>query len=196
MIAASPNPAARWASCGTRLCALAIVTLTGCASPVATPSDPGAAPAFDWSGRFSASWSVSNGADLQNASGRFFVRQQDDAVRMEVYSPFGQTLARARADPQGATLETSNGESYRADSPELLTEQVMGWRIPVSSLPKWFRELDKTERKTTELIESGWAVTFATANTGSAKMTLRWPAESVSATDRTVTIHLVLDSPQ
>lgn len=172
---------------------LALAALAGCASPVMPPASSDSGPVQDWSGRFAASWVLSSGADTERASGSFHLRQQRDAVRLEVYSPFGQTLVRASSSAQGATLETSNGERYEAQSPEILTERILGWRIPVASLPLWLRELGNPERTKVSFSDSGWAIAIESASESAPKVTLRWPADPPASEARRVTIRLVVD---
>jgi outer membrane biogenesis lipoprotein LolB len=175
---------------------LVLAAIAGCASPTMPPPSPDDGPVHNWSGRFAASWILSSGADTERASGSFQLRQQRDTVRLEVYSPFGQTLARASSSAQGATLETSNGKSYQAENPEILTERVLGWRIPVASLPLWLRELGNQQQPKTSFTDSGWAVVFDASNTSAARMTLRWPAAPVAGEPRQVTIRLVVEPAQ
>ena len=37
------------------------------------------------------------------------------------------------------TLETADARQYQAADAELLTQQVLGWRLPLSGLPDWLR---------------------------------------------------------
>jgi len=172
---------------------LTLAALAGCASPVMPPPSSDIGPVQDWSGRFAASWVLSSGADTERASGSFHLRQQRDAVQLEVYSPFGQTLVRASASAQGATLETSNGERYQAQSSEILTERILGWRIPVANLPLWLRELGNAQQTQASFTDSGWVVVLEAANDSAAKVMLRWPAEPAASEPRRVTIRLLLD---
>jgi outer membrane lipoprotein LolB len=68
------------------------------------------------------------------------------------------------------TLTTSDHKQYQASDVESLTEQVLGWRLPLAGLPDWVRgraapgvaaqtKLDKAQRLA-ELRQSGWLVEF------------------------------------
>ena len=51
-------------------------------------------------------------------------------------APFGQTVARIHGDTQGVTLEAS-GKYYTAKDAESLTEEVLGWHLPMSGMRYW-----------------------------------------------------------
>ncbi len=52
-------------------------------------------------------------------------------------SPLGQTLAQIQLNPDGASLTTSEHQSYHAANVESLTEQVLGWHLPLEGLQYW-----------------------------------------------------------
>jgi len=51
-------------------------------------------------------------------------------------APLGQTVARIHRDVHGVSLEES-GKRYVAQSMEMLTQQVLGWELPLSGLRYW-----------------------------------------------------------
>lgn len=53
------------------------------------------------------------------------------------YSPLGTQLGELNADAQGVTLTTGNQKTYRAENAETLTEQTLGWSLPLTGLPDW-----------------------------------------------------------
>jgi outer membrane lipoprotein LolB len=57
-------------------------------------------------------------------------------------NPLGQTLAQIRRTPEGVHLATSEQESYYASDVESLTEQVLGWRLPLMGLQYWVRGMN------------------------------------------------------
>ncbi len=85
-------------------------------------------------------------------AGRIAVRYRDDAGsgniawrhgaradEMLLTTPFGQGIARlARADDE-ITLTTQDGREFRAADAESLTEQVLGFRLPLRGLADWVR---------------------------------------------------------
>ncbi|HWS75114.1 MAG TPA: outer membrane lipoprotein LolB [Quisquiliibacterium sp.] len=171
------------------ICAAAML-LAGCATPASPP-----APADEvrsWAGRFAVTWTPAAPPPRQeSASGRFSLREAGDRTELEVFSPFGQTVARALARPGTAVLETADGRRFEAPDPEALTESVLGWRAPVQMLPAWLRG-NGADR----LVESGWDVQVDARDNGRPqRLTLSWPAgitPSPPARPR-VTIRLLLD---
>jgi outer membrane lipoprotein LolB len=57
-------------------------------------------------------------------------------------NPLGQTLAQIRRTPEGVHLATSEQENYYASDVESLTEQVLGWRLPLMGLQYWVRGMN------------------------------------------------------
>ena len=113
--------------------------IAACAvSPTAPPAPLDQEP-MRWSGRFSASYPEPQAEGGRGrASGRFSVeRRADGSVVLELASPIGQLIARARAGRDGAELQDSRGKVHRAIDDESLTEALFGWRIPVRALPDW-----------------------------------------------------------
>jgi outer membrane lipoprotein LolB len=53
------------------------------------------------------------------------------------YSPLGTQIGQLDADADGVTLTTSNQKTYRADDAETLTQQALGWSLPMAGLSDW-----------------------------------------------------------
>ncbi len=53
------------------------------------------------------------------------------------YSPIGAQLGQISAGPAGVTLTTSDKKTYTAEDAESLTQQTLGWSLPMSGLPDW-----------------------------------------------------------
>src|SRR5690606_25452487 len=94
---------------------------------------------------------------------------------------------------------TSEGRTYEAASAEELTEEVLGWRMPIGNLPQWLRgqlaapaEADAGSRPIAGQ-EDGWAIRFENWRpTGPARLTLDWPA-GPGAGERRVNLKLIVD---
>ena len=161
---------------------------SGCAGPAPRP-DAGTGESR-WSGRFAAGWT--DGSDpprSERASGRFELASDSNRTRLEVRSPLGQTLVRAEAGTQGASIETADGRRFSADTAEALTEIVLGWRIPMLRLPVWLAEggPDRT-------VDGDWEVLIESrAQQRPQRLNLRWPAAGSSAEGRSVSIRLLVD---
>src|SRR5690606_22957532 len=77
------------------LCGAALLA-AGCATPLAPPEPGGQA----WAGRFAVTWTPETPPPREErASGRFSLREAGDRTELEVFSPFGQTVARALSRP-------------------------------------------------------------------------------------------------
>ncbi len=178
---------------------IAALLAAGCATPVPPPEGGPGEPVSRWSGRFAATWVVpADPPHEERASGRFSLRKAGATTELDVLSPFGQTLVHAVASPAGAMLETSDGVRHEADSPDALTERVLGWRIPVGRLPDWLRLAGRAENAVAPFVDSGWSVSADAAGGGAGpqRLTLRWPVDGLAAGLRSVTIRLVLDGAQ
>lgn len=75
----------------------------------------------------------------QNHSGRLRWRHAGGSDEVLLSSPFGQGVAEIVADARSASLTASDGKTYSAADTESLTEQVLGYRLPLSLLADWVR---------------------------------------------------------
>ena len=86
-------------------------------------------------------------------------------------NPLGQTLAQIRRMPEGVHLATSEQENYYASDVESLTEQVLGWRLPLMGLQYWVQglhspatvaEIDKNpDGRVLAIRQDGWEIGYA-----------------------------------
>lgn len=101
------------------------------------------------------------------------LRWAHDARHDELFllSPLGQGVARIERAASGTTLTTSDEKTYRADNAEALTEEVLGWRLPLHGLEHWVlglgaptssahRDFD-ANGQLVRLIQEGWQVDYA-----------------------------------
>jgi outer membrane biogenesis lipoprotein LolB len=189
------TPGLRWLQTGS----LALLILTsGCASLVSPEAAVDPSPINSWSGRFAVSWRTGAMQSDAQASGRFDLRTQGSRVELEALSSFGQTIARATSAPGRTVLETADGERHEAGNPEVLTENVLGWRVPVSRLPEWLQRASAKNAQAQQFTESGWSVQIsAGVDLPAARLTLRWPAgDSAERSPNRVMLRLVLDAQE
>lgn len=139
--------------------------LGGCAAIEQQPLPLGpVGEAFSLSGRVA----VKYGAEA--ASGKINWQHAPASDDLLISTPLGQGVAHiVRRDAQ-VSLTTSDQKVYQAGDVESLTEQVLGWRLPLSGLHDWVRgraaagapaqaRLDDVQR-IAELRQSGWLVEF------------------------------------
>ena len=110
--------------------AAAALLLGACATLSEAPIPSGG---FELSGRVAVRYAE------EALSGRIFWRHSDDAEELLITSPLGQGLARVTRSRGGYLLEASDGKTYRAADAESLTEQALGWRLPLAGLADWVR---------------------------------------------------------
>ncbi len=56
-----------------------------------------------------------------------------------IASPLGQGIAEIRSDATEVRLKTSDGKLYTAENAEDLTQQVLGYPLPLAHLAEWVR---------------------------------------------------------
>jgi len=153
-----------------------------------------------WQGRFSIT--LTDPVDRQNnslepkeerAQGRFKMVRDNETLDLKLFSPFGQTLANATSSPAGAMLTTSDGKVFRAQDPDALIEQALGWKIPVSALPGWLDGTGLTESDRS-LVSNDWSVRAEKRfESGQPRqLSARWPA-SQRLNERSIRLFLVVD---
>lgn len=64
-------------------------------------------------------------------------RHLQDSDEILLLSPIGQAVGQIERTADGVSLITAEQEHYYADNVEELTEQVLGWRLPLSGLQYW-----------------------------------------------------------
>jgi len=84
-------------------------------------------------------------------------------------SPLGQGLARIARTDAVVTLTTQDGREFRAADAESLTEQVLGFRLPLAGLADWVRARPApgpavtrrdAEGRLARIEQSGWTVEY------------------------------------
>ncbi len=120
-----------------RVVFLACALLAGCAAPLPRPDtvplSREALDAFVLEGRFSLR------QEERNHSGRLSWKHSAEHDEVLLASPFGQGIAEILVDADVATLTTSDGKVYSAADVPTLTEQVLGYRLPLALLTDWVR---------------------------------------------------------
>lgn len=185
----------------------AAAALTGCAV-TPPPRPPADARARLWSGRFSATYPDPQATDGRGrASGRFRLeRLPDEHLILELSSPLGQLIARARVSANHAELQDARGALHHAASDESLTERLFGWRIPVRALPGWLDPPQQRLKAPTgearavsaesadPWIDQGWSIQYPGPQPGRPKtLELGFPAREQDVS-RQLRLRLVIDS--
>lgn len=108
--------------------------------------------------------------DRQGFSGGVHWQHSDISDEILLFSPLGQTVAQINRDLEGVRLITSEQKAYHAASVEDLTEEVLGWRLPLAGLQFWilgthspltFSEIDLDKNgRTVAIRQDGWQIVF------------------------------------
>jgi outer membrane lipoprotein LolB len=110
--------------------------LAGCAS---LESRVAGAPEFELAGRIAVRYGG------ESSSGNVAWRHARDADELLITSSLGQGVARIVRDGEEIILTTAEPREYRAADAEALTEQVLGFRLPLAGLADWVRARPSTE---------------------------------------------------
>lgn len=82
--------------------------------------------------------------------GRFDWRQTDDALQLVVRNPLGAGILRVEGKPSSLQV-TARGETRTLTDPEAELSELIGWWLPVASLPHWLLGLpDRSFRAATQ----------------------------------------------
>jgi outer membrane lipoprotein LolB len=173
---------------GRMLGVAGVCVAAGCA---ALPQShlPGSAGSRTWDGRFAVTVVPGGQGQVQRSAGRFSLTSAAGDSELELISPLGATMAIARVDERGAALTTADGSHWQAGSAQDLTEQALGWRVPVDRLAHWLRgevaHPARTEQgpdgsaRVLEGEDAGWTVQIDRWDSqGPRHLILHWPARA------------------
>ncbi|HZQ72508.1 MAG TPA: lipoprotein insertase outer membrane protein LolB [Burkholderiales bacterium] len=125
---------------------------------------PPADVVFDIAGRLAARYAE------ESFSGGFTWRHAGASDDMLITSPLGQGVARIERDAGSVVLTTAEPREYRAADAESLTEQVLGFRLPLAGLADWVRgapspgspaQEERDEKgRLKSLSQAGWRIEY------------------------------------
>lgn len=84
---------------------------------------------------------IRNNAKKNNLSANMKWQQQSQHYSILLFGPLGSGSLKLTGKPGFAKLESSDGKTYTASSPEQILAQQTNWDIPVSNLYYWIRGL-------------------------------------------------------
>ncbi|KZE33434.1 outer membrane lipoprotein LolB [Crenobacter luteus] len=151
-------------------CAAALL-LAACATPE-RPFVPGPASVqlSPVDAPFSAAGRIAVNADGRGHYGNFEWRHAPDRDELSILSPVGSTVARLTRDGDGVALE-ADGKTHRAPDVETLTEETLGYPLPLENLVWWIRGLpapdEPAERVDGGIAQQGWRIRFVADEGGS-----------------------------
>ena len=118
---------------------LAVVAALLCAACAELSRAPDGGFEFELTGRFAARYRD------EAASGILAWRHRAAHDEVLLSSPFGQGLARISREGEAVTLVAGDDKRYSAADAETLTEQVLGFRLPLKGLADWVRARPATD---------------------------------------------------
>ncbi len=146
-----------------------LLLLAGCASappssqPVMRSAGTEQKP-FVLNGRIA----IKHGDALSSANIRWVHRSEDDDILL--IAPFGQAVAHIHSDAQKAVLDTAD-KHYTAQDTEELTEQVLGWHLPLAGMRYWVLALPAPESvaniehdangQVSVMQQDGWRISYS-----------------------------------
>lgn len=106
----------------------------------------------------------------ESFSGNVAWRHAGGGDELLLTSPLGQGVARIVRDREGVVLTTAEPREYRAPDAESLTEQALGFRLPLAGLADWVRarpsggsafEIEKDSAgRVKRLAQRGWKIEY------------------------------------
>jgi outer membrane lipoprotein LolB len=122
-------------------------------------------PDFELSGRLAARHAA------ESFSGNIAWRHAAEGDEMLISSPLGQGVARIVRQGEAVVLTTAEPKEYRASDAESLTEQALGYRLPLAGLADWVRgrpsaklpvtKIEKSpDGKLLSLEQGGWTIEY------------------------------------
>ena len=171
--------------------------LTACATtPSVSPADRA------YTGRFAVTTAF--GDKRESGSGRFNLEVRGSQQVLELASPLGTTVARIEIEPGGARSTGARMQEVRGSDADALTEQLLGWRLPVSGLADWIegrpaaQRLARVQRDGNRIVlieQDGWEIRLSEyfeAIGRPRRLTLERPA---GADAPSVVLRLIVDEP-
>jgi outer membrane lipoprotein LolB len=114
------------------------LVLTGCATTSNLSTAPVAAyrDTIELNGKIAVNFQ--NG-EHPPVNGKFTWTQRPGRVDVAVFDPFNQTVAEISVTPDAATLTQPKREPRTAKDIDTLTQQTLGWTLPVAGLRDWLQ---------------------------------------------------------
>lgn len=146
---------------------IALALLSGCASSPAIKMlqrPPVADAPFVINGRVA----IKHDGERTSAGLRWMHRMDEDDILL--LAPLGQTVAHIHRNVQGVTLDES-GKRHVAPDVETLTQQELGWELPLSGLSYWATAVPandnpadiqrNTNGQIVSLHQDGWEISYS-----------------------------------
>jgi outer membrane lipoprotein LolB len=131
--------------------------------------------------------------DLQSGKedtvfGRFDWVEHGSTVDLSLLDPLGQSIAIVHSEPGLATLKLSDGRTFEGASAEDLTQQALGYMVPIAGLRSWLlgHAEDAALKPSVDadgalvLHEMNWTVRYPDATLPPKRIDLSYPGPGVA----------------
>lgn len=109
--------------------------------------------------------------EKQSFSGSFRWQHLTTSDEILLFTPLGQAVAEITKDDEGVRLITSKLEAFYAADVESLTQEILGWRMPLNGLQYWIqgthspitaaeKDLDNKDR-IVAIRQDGWHIHYS-----------------------------------
>ena len=109
--------------------------------------------------------------EKQSFSGSFRWQHLATSDEILLFTPLGQAVAEITKDDEGVRLITSKLEAFYAADVENLTQEILGWRMPLNGLQYWIqgthspitaaeKDLDSKDR-IVAIRQDGWHIHYS-----------------------------------
>ena len=164
------------------LAAMLPVLLGACASQPGGRLEPIAGEGFELVGRIAIRYG------LEGVSGRINWSHRPGSDELLITSVLGQGVARITRAAGEVKLVTADRREFTAADAEALTEQVLGWRLPLEGLPDWVQGRAHSARaparltrdaqgRLSELQQDDWRVEYQDYEGGQPSRIRIWRAD-------------------
>lgn len=177
----------------------ATITLIGLLAACATVVVP---PDRSYAGRFAAT--AARGEQRESVSGRFNLEVRGARQTLDLATPLGTTLARIDVEPGQARATGAQMQVLRGPDADDLTEQLLGWRLPVSGLADWLEgrpapgRAARIERDAGRIVlieQDGWTIRLSEASESGARPRRLLFERPAGPAAPAVSLRLILDEP-
>lgn len=181
-----PARTSRW------VCLGALLVLSGCASV-----PPGALDQTitgqTIEGRISVRYKTL-ATDKEDAlSGRFVWTASGDDLELSLLDPLGQTVALIRSSPSHSSITFRDGRQVDGETPEAMTQQTLGWTVPLHGLRYWLEGRPDPDREVSTVTDGrirqdNWSIRFTGSDPLPKRVDLYYPGPPAE-----VELRLVVD---
>ena len=129
---------------------LVVLVLYGCATPDRRPELGSKLPselAIERKASYESinEWKIRGRIGVQRGddgfSAGFKWLQEGDTFDIKLFDPLGRQVAWLRGDDRNVSLDTAKGDKIKAQDPEKMLLQHLGWTLPIRSLLYWVKGL-------------------------------------------------------